>query len=156
MSATSIPPGPLGPVALGRTTVPSPADPDDATMIRATRAALDLLLNKWTVDLLYLLASGTRRYSRLYERLDGISKKVLTQSLRALERNGLVARRVFAEVPTRVEYSLTPLGWSLTAPLMSLYEWSAEHIDEVEVARTAYAAHAAAVAAAHDGEALVA
>jgi len=96
-------------------------------MVRGTRRALSLLAGKWSVEVLYLLASGTRRYSEVLYEVGEISKKTLTQTLRSLERNGLVARRAYPEVPPRVEYSLTPLGWSLTGPLMSLYEWSAEH-----------------------------
>jgi DNA-binding HxlR family transcriptional regulator len=107
----------------------------DFQMIRGTRTVLDLVGGKWCVDVLYLLASGTRRYSEVYYEVGEISKKTLTHTLRALERDGLIARRVHAEVPPRVEYSLTPLGWSLTGPLMSLYEWSAEHLPEVEAAR---------------------
>lgn len=100
----------------------------DFEMVRGTRAALSLLGGKWSVDVLYLLASGTRRYSEVLYEVGEISKKTLTQTLRALEHDGLIARRVVAEVPARVEYSLTPLGWSLTGPLMTMYEWAAEHL----------------------------
>ena len=103
------------------------AEVGELEMIRGTRAVLSLLAGKWNVPVLYLLASGTRRYSEVLYEVGEISKKTLTQTLRSLERNGLVARRAYPEVPPRVEYSLTPLGWSLTGPLMSLYEWSAEH-----------------------------
>jgi DNA-binding HxlR family transcriptional regulator len=84
---------------------------------------------------LYLLASGTRRYSEVFYEVGEISKKTLTQTLRALERDGLIARRVYAEVPPKVEYSLTPLGWSLTGPLMAMYEWAAENLPALEAAR---------------------
>src|ERR1700751_3329140 len=87
---------------------------EDLEMIERTRGARDLLSSKWKVDLLYLLARGVRRYSRLYDNLRGASKKMLTDSLRSLERDGLVERHVYAEVPARVEYSLTALGWSAT------------------------------------------
>jgi DNA-binding HxlR family transcriptional regulator len=100
----------------------------DLEMIRGTRAALSLLGGKWSVEILYLLASGTRRYSEVLYEVGEISKKTLTQTLRALERDGLVARRVVPEVPARVEYSLTALGWSMTGPLMTMYEWAAEHL----------------------------
>ena len=106
------------------------AEASDYEMVRGTRQALALLAGKWSVEVLYLLASGTRRYSEVLYEVGEISKKTLTQTLRALERNGLVARRAYPEVPPRVEYSLTPLGWSLTGPLMALYEWSAEHLEE--------------------------
>jgi DNA-binding HxlR family transcriptional regulator len=110
-------------------------DVTDLQMIRGTRMVLDLVGGKWSVDVLYLLASGTRRYSEVFYEVGEISKKTLTQTLRALERDGLIARRVYAEVPPKVEYSLTPLGWSITAPLMTMYEWAAEHLADVEAAR---------------------
>jgi DNA-binding HxlR family transcriptional regulator len=116
-----------------------PARPgaSDLEMIRGTRAVVDLVASKWSVDVLYLLASGTRRYSEVFYEVGEISKKTLTQTLRALERDGLIARRVYAEVPPKVEYSLTPLGWSLTGPLMAMYEWAAEHLDDLEAGRMA-------------------
>jgi DNA-binding HxlR family transcriptional regulator len=104
------------------------AEVGDLEMIHGTRAVLELLAAKWSVDILYLLATGTRRYSEVLYEVGEISKKTLTQTLRTLERDGLVARRVLPEVPARVEYSLTPLGWSLTEPLMAMYEWSARHL----------------------------
>ena len=107
----------------------------DLQMIRGTKTVLDLLSSKWSVDVLYLLANGTRRYSEVFYEVGEISKKTLTQTLRALERDGVIARRVYAQVPARVEYSLTPLGWSLTAPLMAMYEWAAEHGEDLEAAR---------------------
>lgn len=110
-------------------------DVTDLQMIRGTRTVLDLVAAKWSVDVLYLLASGTRRYSEVFYEVGEISKKTLTQTLRALERDGLIARRVYAEVPPKVEYSLTALGWSFTGPLMAMYEWSAEHVADLEAAR---------------------
>jgi DNA-binding HxlR family transcriptional regulator len=97
-------------------------------MINATRAVLDMLAGKWTVEILYLLATGTRRYSQVLYEVGEISKKTLTQTLRSLEHHGLVDRRVDPDLPARVEYSLTPLGWSLTEPLMALYEWAATQL----------------------------
>ena len=110
----------------------------DLEMIERTRGARDLLSSKWKVDLLYLLARGVRRYSRLYDNLRGASKKMLTDSLRSLERDGLVERHVYAEVPVRVEYSLTALGWSATELLMALADWADEHLVDVEEARSRY------------------
>ncbi len=107
-------------------------------MIERTRGARDLLSSKWKIDLLYLLARGVRRYSRLYDNLRGASKKMLTDSLRSLERDGLVDRHVYAEVPVRVEYSLTTLGWSATELLMALADWADDHLLEVEQARNRY------------------
>jgi DNA-binding HxlR family transcriptional regulator len=110
-------------------------DVTDLQMIRGTRTVLDLVGGKWSVDVLYLLASGTRRYSEVFYEVGEISKKTLTQTLRGLERDGLIARRVYAEVPPKVEYSLTALGWSITGPLMAMYEWAAEHLSDLEAAR---------------------
>src|SRR4051812_7531378 len=110
----------------------------DLEMIDRTRAARDLLSSKWKVDLLYLLARGVHRYSRLYDNLRGASKKMLTDSLRGLERDGFVERAVYAEVPVRVEYSLTALGWAATELLMSLADWADEHLPAVEQARLRY------------------
>jgi DNA-binding HxlR family transcriptional regulator len=107
----------------------------DLEMIRGTRAVVDLLSSKWSVDVLYLLANGTRRYSEVFYEVGEISKKTLTQTLRALERDGLITRQVYAEVPPKVEYSLTALGWSLTGPLMAMYEWAAQHLPDVDAAR---------------------
>jgi DNA-binding HxlR family transcriptional regulator len=107
-----------------------PGEAPEFEMVRGTRRALSLLAGKWSVEVLYLLASGTRRYGEVLYEVGQVSKKPLTQTLRALERHGLVDRRAYPEVPPRVEYSLTPLGWSLTGPLMALYEWSAENLDQ--------------------------
>src|SRR3954454_20949061 len=111
---------------------------EDIEMIERTRAARDLLSSKWKVDLLYLLARGVHRYSRLYDNLRGASKKMLTDSLRGLERDGFVERIVYAEVPVRVEYSLTALGWTATELLMALADWADEHLPAVETARVRY------------------
>lgn len=102
---------------------------------RLIRESLGLLSSKWTVDVLLALGDGTRRYHELLGDLDGISEKVLTQTLRAMERDGLVGRRVHAEVPPRVEYALTPLGATMAAPLKSLGSWTLTHGKRVEEAR---------------------
>lgn len=88
------------------------------------------------MHLLVFMARGIHRPRDLLRCLPSLSKKVMTDCLRALERDGLVGRRVFAEVPVRVEYSLTPLGWTITAPLMALSEWGQDHGPEVEEARS--------------------
>ena len=109
----------------------------DADMIHETHEALSLLASKWKIDVLYLLASRAHRYSHLHRQLP-VSKKVLTDTLRSLDRDGLVRRRIFAEVPARVEYSLTPLGRSLTQVLMALYEWGNENFEAVVEARASH------------------
>jgi len=104
---------------------------EDFEMIERTRAALDLLDSKWSVAVIILLASGMRRHARLVDNIPGLSKKVLTSTLRKLEQHGIVARHVYPEIPVRVEYTLTPLGWQLTEPLMALYEWALAHENEL-------------------------
>ena len=105
---------------------------EDFEMIERTRAALDLLDSKWSVAVIILLASGMRRHARLVDNIPGLSKKVLTATLRRLEQHGIVARHVYPEIPVRVEYTLTPLGWQLTEPLMALYEWAVAHETELD------------------------
>jgi DNA-binding HxlR family transcriptional regulator len=100
----------------------------DIEMIHGTRAVLAMLAGKWSVEILYLLATGTRRYSQVLYEVGEISKKTLTQTLRSLEQDGLVARRARPDMPGHVEYSLTPLGWSITGPLMEMYEWAVQHL----------------------------
>jgi DNA-binding HxlR family transcriptional regulator len=112
-----------------------PQDPSEWEMVHGTRLVVELLTGRWNVGVLYLLADGTRRFSELFYEVGEVSKKVLTQTLRGLERDGLIERRTYAEVPTRVEYSLTALGWSITGLLMSMYEWSARNEPHVTGAR---------------------
>jgi DNA-binding HxlR family transcriptional regulator len=110
----------------------------DIDLIENADAALDVLHGKWKVHLLCSMARGIHRHGTLLSCLAGVSKKVMTDTLRALERDGLVERRIFAEVPVRVEYSLTPLGWAIAAPLMALAEWGNLHGAEVAAARARY------------------
>src|SRR3954471_9234417 len=114
-----------------------------ARSARLIRESISLLSSKWSVDLLLALGDGTRRYHELLEDLSPISEKVLTQTLRAMERDGLVPRRVHAEVPPRVEYALTPLGATLAPPLRALGSWSLTHGQHVEEARGRFDARAA-------------
>jgi DNA-binding HxlR family transcriptional regulator len=107
------------------------------------RPELDLLeaiSGKWTVQTVYTLASRTMRYSELQRSINGISQKMLTQTLRNLECNGMIARTVYPVVPPRVEYTLTPLGKSLTQVLDPVYAWAKNHHKEAEEARALYAA----------------
>jgi len=103
-----------------------------------TRSLLDRIGDRWTVLVVGLLALGPARFSELARRIDGISQKMLTQTLRGLERDGLVTRTVHPEVPPRVEYELTELGRTLTAPLDALDAWARAHMDSVLDARRAY------------------
>jgi DNA-binding HxlR family transcriptional regulator len=109
---------------------------DDLELAERVHNTLDVLQGKWKPHLLFLMARGVHRHSRLLAGLPGISKKIMTDTLRALERDGLVERRVYAEVPVRVEYSLTALGWTMTEPLIALADWSEAHFADVADARS--------------------
>lgn len=100
-----------------------------------TRVVLDRLADKWTVLVIGQLAAGTMRFAELRRAVDGISQKMLTSTLRDLERDGLVNRQLYASVPPRVEYSLTPLGISLINQMQGLCLWAEDHIDQVLKAR---------------------
>jgi DNA-binding HxlR family transcriptional regulator len=115
--------------------VPRPCR-NDLEVIERVDQALGVLHGKWKVHLLFFMARGIHRHGKLLACLPGVSKKVMTDTLRALERDGLVARRIYAEVPVRVEYSLTPLGWTMTEPLIALSEWGEAHSKEVSEARS--------------------
>jgi DNA-binding HxlR family transcriptional regulator len=108
---------------------------EDFEMIERTRDTLTLLESKWSVDIIFLLASGMRRHARLVDNVPGLSKKMLTSTLRKLEQNDIVSRQVYAEIPVRVEYTLTPLGWQLTELLMALYEWAVDHEEDLAASK---------------------
>src|SRR5215470_15340050 len=103
-----------------------------------TRRVLDVIADKWAALIVGLLEDGPLRFAVLQRRIGGISQKMLTQTLRNLERDGLVQRTVYAEVPPRVEYALTPLGQTLRAPIAALIGWAEEHIEAVTAAQQRY------------------
>ncbi|GGT34678.1 winged helix-turn-helix transcriptional regulator [Nonomuraea spiralis] len=107
-----------------------------------SRKLLDRLSDKWVTLVLSALARGECRYSDLARRIAGVSQKMLTQTLRGLERDGLVARRVTPQVPVRVDYALTPLGESLMPLVAAIKSWAEEYIEDVEAARERYDATA--------------
>lgn len=115
--------------------LPRSAD-SDLELIERVDQSLEVLQGKWKVHLLFHMARGIHRHSRLLACLPSVSKKVMTDSLRVLERDGLVHREIFAEVPVRVEYSLTALGWSMAEPLVALADWGEAHAKDVTEART--------------------
>ncbi|HEY0259465.1 MAG TPA: helix-turn-helix domain-containing protein [Lacisediminihabitans sp.] len=100
-----------------------------------TRQLLDRIGDRWTVLVIGALEGGPRRFSEIARRVDGVSQKMLTQTLRALEHDGLVTRTVFAEVPPRVQYELTELGETLREPLKALEDWATTHMGAVIDAR---------------------
>ena len=95
------------------------------------RGVLDLLANKWAALSIGALEDGPRRFGALQRRLEGVSPKVLTSTLRRLEAAGFVDRTVYPSVPLHVEYALTPLGRSVTRPLGALRTWVEEHLHEI-------------------------
>jgi DNA-binding HxlR family transcriptional regulator len=108
-----------------------------------SRQVLARISDKWVTLILVALAGGPLRYSDLRKIIAGVSQKMLTQTLRALERDGLVSRTVTARVPVRVDYQLTPLGESLMPAVHAVKSWAEEHIGEIEASRAAYDGRAA-------------
>ncbi|GAA2698502.1 MULTISPECIES: winged helix-turn-helix transcriptional regulator [Actinoplanes] len=105
---------------------------------RTLRAILDQICNKWTLLIVATLDQGTLRFTDLVQQVPGISQRMLTLTLRNLERDGLVDRTVYAQVPPRVEYALTPVGKSLITPALALAGWAIEHVPHIEASREAY------------------
>jgi len=93
--------------------------------------AIDVVGGKWKLHLMWVLGEGPRRFGEIRRLLDGVSEKVLTENLRQLEASGVVCREVYAEIPPRVEYSLTPLGEDLALALRPLEAWGERHRDTV-------------------------
>jgi DNA-binding HxlR family transcriptional regulator len=117
------------------------ADPDPTCEVRTI---LDRIADKWSLLVICMLADGTRRFGELRREIDGISQRMLTLTLRQLEREGLVKRTVFAVVPPRVDYELTPLGATLLDTIQTLVAWAGEHGQEIIDSRAAYDARVAA------------
>jgi DNA-binding HxlR family transcriptional regulator len=100
-----------------------------------SRTALRLIGDRWTALIVGVLAEQPRHFGELRRRVPTISQKMLTQTLRSLQRDGLISRSELATSPVRVEYALTPLGASLIEPLASLRDWAEDHVDEILAAR---------------------
>lgn len=108
------------------------------------RVVLDRIADKWTVMVMSVLNAGApRRFNELKRTIEGISQKMLTQTLRDLERDGLISRTVYPVIPPRVEYALTPLGETLCVPIAGLGQWATAHVGEIKVAQAAFDALAA-------------
>ncbi|GAA3799724.1 winged helix-turn-helix transcriptional regulator [Cellulomonas soli] len=103
-----------------------------------TRQLLDRIGDRWTVLVVGTLTGGPLRFSEIARRVDGVSQKMLTQTLRALERDGLVTRTHHPEIPPRVEYELTEAGRTLQEPLRALEDWATVHMAGVLSAREGY------------------
>jgi DNA-binding HxlR family transcriptional regulator len=122
--------------------IPTLASPDGRFDVMAaacpTRQVLTRIGDRWSLLVLYALSRGTRRFSELRAEVDGISQKMLTQTLRGLERDGVVDRRVYPVVPPKVEYSLTALGAGLAIEITAIRSWAYAHMDEIEAARESF------------------
>ncbi|MBF6213485.1 helix-turn-helix transcriptional regulator [Nocardia puris] len=103
----------------------------DTDNICGMSLAIDVVGGKWRMHLMWALADGPQRFGELRRLLDGVSEKVLAENLRHLESHGVVHREVFAEIPPRVEYTLTPLGQELATALHSLEQWGDKHRSEI-------------------------
>jgi DNA-binding HxlR family transcriptional regulator len=100
-----------------------------------TRQVVNRIGDRWSLLVLYALEGGTLRFQELRRAVQGVSQKMLTQTLRLLERDGLVQREVFASVPPHVEYSLTPLGRSLSGRVAAIREWAYANMSDIQDAR---------------------
>ena len=103
--------------------------------IPLVRPILDQITDKWSIMILTFICPEPQRFNTIKRRLGCVTQKALTQTLRRLERNGLVTRRVIPVSPVAVEYSLTPLGHSLREPFSALYAWTVEHLADIEEAQ---------------------
>ena len=113
-------------------------DPNAYAAACPSRIVLDRVADKWTVLLLGVLAKRPTRFNQLRREIEGLSQKVLSQTLKNLERNGLVTRKAFATVPVTVEYSITPLGKTLAGQMEALLHWAEENFDQVLEAQRRY------------------
>ena len=111
-----------------------------------TRMVLDRVADKWAVLVLGLLTEGPVRFNQLRRAIEGVSQKMLSQTLKSLERDGLISREAFATVPVTVEYTITPLGRTLSATVDALRLWAEAHIDDVQRAQKQYDSRLAAAA----------
>jgi DNA-binding HxlR family transcriptional regulator len=126
-------------MSVGHTGDTGPCAPDlQATMSCEIRDLLDRLADKWSLLVVELLGPGTRRFSELRRQIDGISQRMLTLTLRHLERDGLVNRTVYRVVPPHVEYRLTPLGAGLLEAIGPLVAWTRAHRDDITAAQATY------------------
>lgn len=105
-----------------------------------SRKLLEIISNKWTILIIEKLAQKTYRFGELRREIGGISQKVLTQSLRLLEKNGFISRQDYSVLPLKVEYSLTPLGINLSSILVLITDWAETHMDDILQAQLEYQA----------------
>lgn len=116
----------------------SPSHPKVANACPAVREVLSRVGDKWSVLVVVLLKDGPQRFSELRRSIEGISQRMLTLTLRSLERDGLVTRTIYPTIPPRVDYELTRLGQTLLDPVAALADWAEENRTEIQLARTKF------------------
>jgi DNA-binding HxlR family transcriptional regulator len=121
-------------------------DTSENSNCRAMSDVLNRIGDKWSVMVVGMLARGTLRFNELKRQINGISQRMLTLTLRNLERDGLVTRTIYPEIPPRVEYELTELGKTLREPIGALWDWSAANHPQIVAARLDYDARRSAAA----------
>ena len=121
-----------------------PADPAGELSPCRARAVLQRVGDKWSMLVIDLLGQGTKRFSELNRSVDGITARMLTVTLRGLERDGIVTRTIHPVIPPRVEYALTPMGLTLLDAIGALVSWADSHLPEISAAQAAYDARSAA------------
>ena len=119
----------------------SPSHPKVANRCPAVREVLSRVGDKWSVLVVVLLKDGPQRFSELRRAIEGISQRMLTLTLRSLERDGLVTRTIFPSIPPRVDYELTHLGETLLNPVAALADWAEENRTEIQAARAKFDRH---------------
>lgn len=118
--------------------LPPPSRAHEGADCRAVASVLARVGDKWSVLLIMMLGNGPRRFNELKRMIGGISQRMLTLTLRGLERDGLITRTVFPTIPPRVDYELTDLGRGLSKPVQALGQWAFEHKQEIETARAKF------------------
>jgi DNA-binding HxlR family transcriptional regulator len=123
--------GQVGPVC-------EPSGPAGEPSACRAREVLQRVGDKWSVYVIGLLGQGTKRFSELHRSIDGITARMLTVTLRGLERDGIVTRTIHPVIPPRVDYTLTPMGQTLLDTIDRLVTWTDSHLSEIQAARAAY------------------
>src|SRR5881394_2471365 len=124
---------------MAKSTLKRPPELEHTPANYHAREMLVRIGDKWSVYVIHLLHdAGTLRFNELRSQVEGISQRMLTVTLRGLERDGLVTRTVYPEVPPRVDYALTPMGRTLLDTVRNLLEWADEHLPEIDAARATY------------------
>jgi DNA-binding HxlR family transcriptional regulator len=131
-------PGHVGPVGEPPGSAGEPSVPASEPSTCRAREVLQRVGDKWSVLVIDLLGPGTRRFTELHRAVDGITARMLTVTLRGLERDGIVTRTIHPVIPPRVDYSLTPMGRTLLDTIGQLVAWTDSHLPEIEAARAEY------------------